>query len=137
MKRFSVNITQEQAKILNQFAKYSKVSLNEAVRQFIGEASHNFVREITIWTKDVTKHIILKDKNVYYFKRFNDTGEQGDWIDVFEIGMTAREVVEKLIECKNCEYKQYIVSFDDMEIPVDDIIGCVIETIDGEIYAIR
>lgn len=127
--RRGVNLTQKQAEMLDQFSIYSDISLNETVRQFIDVAANRFVREILIFTKsDMTKRIILKDANVSYFKRFKDTDELGDWVDVFAIGMTVDEAVNWLIETKN-----YVVKFEDgTEISVDDIVHVYIETMDGD-----
>lgn len=132
MKRFSINVTPEQAEALEFYAKYSSTSLNEAVRQFIDEAGSILVKEMFIWTDKVRKWILLKDNNVCFFKRFNDTGEMGDWVETLSIGLTVKEVENMFIECKNCEYKQYIIAFEDgTEIPVDDIIGFRIRTMNG------
>lgn len=48
MKRFSINVTSEQAEALEFYAKYSSTSLNEAVRQFIDEAGSVLVKEMFI-----------------------------------------------------------------------------------------
>lgn len=73
--RRSINLTSEQVEILEYFSKYSGSSLSETIRAFIDKASNNLVREITISTKNGDfRRIILKDANVTYFKRFNDTG---------------------------------------------------------------
>lgn len=132
--RRGINLTQKQAEMLDQFSTYSDISLNETVRQFIDIAANRFVREILIFTKsDMTKRIILKNANVIYFKRFKDTDEPGDWVNVFAIGMTVDEAVNWLTETKNCGYKYYVVKFEDgTEIPVDDIVNIYIETMDGD-----
>lgn len=125
--RRGVNLTQKQAEMLDQFAKYSDISLNETVRQFINVAANRLVREILIWVKDnkCPKRIILKDAN----KRFKDTNEIGDWVSTFATGMTVDEVVNWLTEVKNCGY----VEFEDgTEISVDNITELCIETVDGD-----
>lgn len=132
--RRSINLTSEQVEILEYFSKYSGSSLSETIRAFIDKASNNLVREITISTKNGDfRRIILKDANVTYFKRFNDTGDMGDWVSTFELGLTVNEVVNLLIDARNCEYKKYIVSFKDDEVCVDDIVTVGIETMDGRI----
>lgn len=127
--RRGINLTQKQAEMLDQFSTYSDISLNETVRQFIDIAANRFVREILIFTtSDMTKRIILKNANVRYFKRFKDTDEPGDWVDVFAIGMTVDEAANWLNETKN-----YVVKFEDgIEISVDDIVFICIETMDGD-----
>lgn len=134
--RRGINLTQKQAEMLDQFAEYSDNSLNETVRQFIDVAANRFVREILIWTKKDSLYpamrIVLKDANVLYFKRFKGTGEIGDWISTFAIGMTVDEAVNWLTETKNCGYKEYVVKSEDTEIIIDDIKEICIETMDGD-----
>lgn len=133
--RRGVNLTSKQAEILDQFVAGSDINFNEAIRQFIDIAANRFVREILIWTKSDTlkpRRIVLKDNNVRYFKRFKDTGEVGDWISTFAIGLTVDEVINWLTERQNCVYKEYVVEFEDTEILVDDITEICIETMDGD-----
>lgn len=85
MKRFIVNVTPKQKEMLQQYANYSDVRLNETLRKFIDTAGNDLVQK---------------------------------W----------------LIDGKNCEYKQYVVCFEDgTEISVDDILVFSIETMDGGI----
>lgn len=134
--RRGVNLTQKQTEMLDQFAEYCNISLNETVRQFIDIAANRFVREILVWTKNDNLYpnlrIVLKDANITYFKRFKNTGEVGDWVSTFAIGMTVDEAVNWLIENKNGGYKEYMVKFEDTEISVDDITDICIETMDGD-----
>lgn len=130
MKRFSINVTPKQAETLEQYAKYNNISLNKTVCQMLDIACDNLVREVVIHTGKLTKRIVLKDSNVYFTKKYLDDGDYWDNPSLFEIGLTVEEVVNWL-ECKNCGYKQYLILFEDIEIPIDDIVQFSIETMGG------